>query len=79
MAYADARTILTRHFVWRQARTGLITSQTREVFLIAEVLGEVGRSVAEAVRTDFVIGLRNYFAADCVSFIVDAENRSIEW
>jgi DNA/RNA-binding domain of Phe-tRNA-synthetase-like protein len=79
VAYADAQTILTRHFVWRQARAGLITSATGEVFLVAEVLDEVGRSVAEAVRTDFVIGLRNYFAADCVSFLVDAENPIVEW
>ena len=79
VAYADAQTILTRHFVWRQAKAGLITSATREVFLVAEVLGEVGRSVAEAVRTDFVIGLRNHFAADCVSFLVDEQNPVVEW
>ena len=42
VAYADGTTILTRHFVWRQARTGLIGPKTRSVVLVSEVLGEVG-------------------------------------
>ena len=42
VAYADGTTILTRHFVWRQARTALIGPETRSVVLVSEVLGEVG-------------------------------------
>lgn len=51
VAYADGTTVLTRHFVWRQARTGLIGPQTRSVVLVSEVLGEVGEGAGpSAVR-----------------------------
>ena len=36
VAYATGQTILTRHFVWRQSRAGLIEPATRNVFLVAE-------------------------------------------
>lgn len=61
VAYADRNTILTRHFVWRQARAGLVTRNTRNVVLLAEVLGEVGRDVADDVLNDFASGIRRYF------------------
>ncbi len=79
VSYADGQTILTRHFVWRQARTGLVTPATREVFLVSEVLGEVGREVAEAVVGDFREGLREYFGVGCETFLLDAEARAIMW
>lgn len=79
VSYAAGQTILTRHFVWRQARTGLIGPATREVFLISEVLGEVGREVAEAVLAAFRDGLRAYFGVAAQTFLVDAQHRSIEW
>lgn len=31
VAYADGATVITRHFVWRQARAGLVTPQTCDV------------------------------------------------
>lgn len=79
VSYADGQTILTRQFVWRQARTGLVTPTTREVFLVSEVLGEVGREVAEAVAGDFRAGLREYFGVGCETFLLDAEARTIAW
>jgi DNA/RNA-binding domain of Phe-tRNA-synthetase-like protein len=47
VAYADGSTVLTRHFVWRQSAEAALTPDTRSLFLVAEVLSEVGRDVAE--------------------------------
>jgi DNA/RNA-binding domain of Phe-tRNA-synthetase-like protein len=79
VSYADGSVILTRHFVWRQAKTGLVTPATREVFLVSEVLGAVGREVAEAVADDFRTGLHGYFGVGCETFLLDAQHRSVAW
>jgi len=79
IAYADGQAILTRHFVWRQDRTSLITLATQEVFLVSEVPGEVGEEVAEAVLVDFRTGLQEYFGVAPQTFLVDAQNRSVSW
>ena len=79
VAYADGTTILTRHFVWRQARTGLIDPATRSVFLVSEVLGEVGTDVAEMVLGELESGLRLYFGAEPVTFLLDEGSPQISW
>jgi DNA/RNA-binding domain of Phe-tRNA-synthetase-like protein len=79
VSYANGPTILTRHFVWRQARTGLVTPATRDVFLVSEILGEVGREVAEAVIADFRAGLQEHFGVGCSTFLLHAEQQAIEW
>ncbi len=79
VAYADGPTILTRHFVWRQARAGLIVPATRNVLLLSEVLGEVGAAVAEAVLAELRDGLRDDFDVASHGGLVDAEHLSISW
>jgi DNA/RNA-binding domain of Phe-tRNA-synthetase-like protein len=79
VAYADRRTILTRHFVWRQSRQGLVAESTRDVMLISEILGEVGGDVAESVREDFSRGLREHFGVDAQLGMVDAARPSFSW
>lgn len=80
VAYANARCILTRHFVWRQARTGLIGPQTRNIILLSEVLGEVGSKVAEAVLADFASGLRERFGVEPHRLAVtEAQQPSVSW
>lgn len=74
VAYADGPTVLTRHFVWRQARTGLIQRETKDVILISEVLGEVGAGVADAVLQDFRTGLEQYFGVSTSTFLLDKDN-----
>ncbi len=79
VSYASGSTILTRHFVWRQAKTGLIEPTTRDIFLVSEVLGEVGREVAEAVLADFRSGVQEYFGATPQTFLLDARNHTVDW
>lgn len=79
IAYADGATILTRHFVWRQARAALFERSTRDVFLVSEILGEVGLEVAQAMRNDFRSGLETYFAVEAQTWLLDADSRSAVW
>ena len=79
VAYADGQTILTRHFVWRQAQTGLITPFTHAVFLVSEILGEVGQDVAEAVLTDLQTGIQVWFKVPTQAYLLDERNTAVSW
>lgn len=56
-------TVLTRHFVWRQARDALVTKKTTSVLLVAEVLETLSSRVIDLVENDFARGLVEMFAA----------------
>ena len=79
VAYTDGQTILTRHFVWRQAQTGLIKPSTHTVFLVSEVLGEVGQDVAEAVLADLQTGVQTLFNVPARSFLLNENNPVACW
>ncbi len=79
IAYADGATVLTRHFVWRQSRTALIVPSTCDVFLVSEILGEVGAQVADAMVRDFRAGLETYFQAPAQTWLLDAGHLSASW
>lgn len=79
VAYVTGRTVLTRHFVWRQSRAGLLTPATRSVFLVSEILGQLDERLAESVTADFRDGLIRYFASAPRTFIVDEAHPSITW
>jgi DNA/RNA-binding domain of Phe-tRNA-synthetase-like protein len=70
VSYATGATILTRHIVWRQARTALITPQTRRLILVSEVLAELGEAAAAAVCAEFARGLRDYFGVPAQTWVV---------
>jgi DNA/RNA-binding domain of Phe-tRNA-synthetase-like protein len=78
IAYAAGSTILTRHFVWRQAREALITESTRHVMLLSEVLGEVG-DVAGEVLEDFRAGIAEHFGVEPRCSLASAQRPSISW
>ena len=61
VAYAVDNTILTRHFVWRQSRKGLITESTKDVLLVSEILGELPGELADEVQTELLEGLEHFF------------------
>ncbi len=72
ISYADSAELVTRHFVWRQSERAKITSQTRNFFLVSEILPEVGMEIAENVQRAFVKGLRNHFGIEPKSAILDS-------
>jgi DNA/RNA-binding domain of Phe-tRNA-synthetase-like protein len=77
VAYAAGDEVLTRHFVWKQSRKGLLDESTGSLFLVAEVLGEIesGGAAAEAVLEDVAGGLRRYFDSEPAVFLLEEENR----
>lgn len=79
VAYADGTTVLTRHIVWRQSRVGLIRPESRRVFLVSEVLGELPDGVAEAVRADFAAGLAALFGVEAQTWVLDQAQPEVAW
>jgi DNA/RNA-binding domain of Phe-tRNA-synthetase-like protein len=79
VAYADGPTVLTRHFMWRQARVALLTPATRDAFLVSEVPGAAGPGVTEGVLADLQGGLRSHFGVESAGFIVDGATPTIAW
>lgn len=79
VAYASGPTVLTRHFVWRQSVEGLIRPETRDVLLLSEVAGQVGREVAQAVCDDFRAGMREHFGVAIDPVILSVDERSAAW
>jgi DNA/RNA-binding domain of Phe-tRNA-synthetase-like protein len=71
VAYASGAGILTRHFVYKQSRQALLDDTTTSLFLVSEVLGEVGGGVANAVLEDFARGIQRHFDAKPMTFIVE--------
>jgi len=72
VAYASGPVVLTRHFMWRQARQALVRPETRNVFLVSEIPGVAGRGVAEAMRRDMVSGLKEHFGVKAKSAILNS-------
>jgi DNA/RNA-binding domain of Phe-tRNA-synthetase-like protein len=79
VAYAFGSTILTRHFVWRQARRGLVTHQTRRAFVVSEIIGDIEEDVAHSILNDFRQGIESWFGQVTHACIVDALNPSTSW
>jgi DNA/RNA-binding domain of Phe-tRNA-synthetase-like protein len=63
IAYADDEGLVTRHFIWRQSDRAKITPETRNVFLVSEVLADLPVITAEAARDAIICGFTQYFRA----------------
>jgi DNA/RNA-binding domain of Phe-tRNA-synthetase-like protein len=79
VAYADKDRVITRHFVWRQAEKGKIKPETENLFLISEILPEVGMSVARDVERALVNGLGEYFGTRAQSAILTSDRLRWDW
>ena len=78
IAYESGTIVLTRHFMWRQAKQALVRTETRNVLLVSEIPGIAGRDVAETMRRDMVSGLREHFGVGAESAILDVERPELE-
>jgi DNA/RNA-binding domain of Phe-tRNA-synthetase-like protein len=79
VAYTDGSTVLTRQFMWRQAREGLLTPATRSVIVVSEIPGEAGAELAETVRVELESGLRDEFGVTPRTFVVDRDRPTVAW
>ena len=72
VSYADGTTIITRHFVWKQSRHAIIDAGSKNIFFVAEILGDLPPELAENVRAAFAAGLRDYFGIKAETAVLDA-------
>jgi DNA/RNA-binding domain of Phe-tRNA-synthetase-like protein len=79
VSYADAKEVITRHFVWRQSETGKVTSSTRSVFFVSEVLPPAGDDVCAAIRDELVNGLRTHFGVHARTAVLDTHCTQWDW
>ena len=78
VSYADGNDIVTRHFVWKQSRRAMITPESKNIFFVSEVLGELPFELADDVRRAFAEGLKRYFNVDALTYILDSQNLEID-
>ena len=79
IAYTSGNTVLTRHFMWRQSRAGLVNNESSEIFLVSEIPGVAGIPTANAMQNDFKQGLAEHFGCDCLSFLLNEDLTEIKW
>jgi DNA/RNA-binding domain of Phe-tRNA-synthetase-like protein len=79
VAYAHGSTVLTRHFVWRQAKTGLVGRKTRRAILVSEVLGEQDEGIVGDVSGEFREGMEEHFGITPRLFVLNEEHPSVGW
>ncbi len=79
VAYVSGNTVLTRHFMWRQAKTGLVQQQSSKIFLISEVPGIAGKEKAIRVEYDLKEGLQNLFGVCSQTFLLDSSQIVVEF
>lgn len=78
VSYADGSTIITRHFVWKQSRHTLLTPESRNVFFVSEILGELPHETAQEVRAAFADGLLSNFGVRASTDILDSQHPVFE-
>lgn len=79
VAYISGSEILTRHFVWKQSRRGLLDESTRSAFFISEVLGAVDSGVAERVLDELRSGLMEHFGVEPRTFLLQKDRTAVSW
>lgn len=79
IAYTTAADVLTRHLVWRQSERAAIVPETREVFLVSEILGDLPAGALDEVRADLTEGLLACFGVEARSAVVDLSTPSISF
>ncbi len=77
VAYASDGEILTRHFVWKQSRRGLLEESTRSSFFISEVLGAVDDGLAERVFDALRSGLMEHFGIEPKTFLLHRDRAAV--
>lgn len=79
LVYRDDQEVLTRNWVWRQCEKDKTTEKTRNIFIPIDVLGEVGRDLAEVIVQDLSETIPTYLGGTLFSSILDREHPSVEF
>ena len=79
LIYRDDQEVLTRNWVWRQCEKDKTTEKTRNIFIPIDVLGEVGRKVAEEIVQDLVEQIPKYVGGSIFSEVLNREKSTTEF
>ena len=74
VSYADGNQIVTRQFVWKQAKHLLLNEHTKNVFFVSEILGDLPYETADNVAKAMVNGLWKCFDISTTAHILDESN-----
>ena len=74
VSYVSGGEIVTRHFVWRQSKVGLVRDATQRAFFVSEMLDTIGDDVAEHVRQEIADAISNCFGVEASTTVVDASH-----
>jgi DNA/RNA-binding domain of Phe-tRNA-synthetase-like protein len=76
LVYRDGREVLTRNWVWRQCEKDKATEKTENIFIPIDVLGEVGKEVADTIIADLSSLIPRYLGGSIFSMTLTRENAS---
>jgi DNA/RNA-binding domain of Phe-tRNA-synthetase-like protein len=79
LVYRDDREVLTRNWVWRQCEKDKATEKTRNIFIPIDVLGEVGRELAEEIIGRLSESIPKFLGGTLYSAILNREKTSAEF
>lgn len=77
VSYADGDKIITRHYVYKQAKHAILTANSKNIFFVSEILGELPPQTTETVAAALVTGLKECFGVDCTAIIMDENKTSM--
>ncbi len=77
LVYRDGREVLTRNWVWRQCEKDKATERTKNIFIPIDVLGEVGKEVADGIIGDLSSLIPKYLGGTVFSALVRRGNPSV--
>ena len=79
LVYRDGEEVLTRNWVWRQCDKDKTTEKTKNIFIPIDVLGEVGKEVAEEIIQELSILIPRHLGGSIFSAVLSRERSAFEF
>jgi DNA/RNA-binding domain of Phe-tRNA-synthetase-like protein len=79
LVYRDGEEVLTRNWVWRQCDKDKTTEKTKNIFIPIDVLGEVGKEVAEEIIQELSILIPRHLGGSIFSTVLSRERSAFEF
>jgi DNA/RNA-binding domain of Phe-tRNA-synthetase-like protein len=73
ITYFDEKDVITRHFVWRQSEKGLVTPDSKNIFMVSEILDCVSSQTIEQIMQTLREKLVQWFDADVQVELIDSQ------
>lgn len=77
VSYADGSAIVTRHFIWRQSKIGLVQPDSKNVFLLSEIPEILGDDLYNEVKDAIAGGVKTHFGINPDVYTLDEETLEI--